>query len=77
MRTSFELKFTASDYQSAKEAATSHISKFLGITPQEVEEKVDTELKVELSEGRYEVTAYSKLKSTFVPFGLDRRIQSL
>jgi hypothetical protein len=73
MRTSFELKFNATDYESAVEAATSHISRFLGIAPQEVAEKLDTELKVELNEGRYEVTAYSKIKTNFVSFGLDRR----
>lgn len=73
MRTSFELKFTALDYESAKEAATSHISRFLGISADEVADKVDTELKVELEEGRYVVTAYSKLKTSFVSFGLDRR----
>ncbi len=71
MRTAFELKFTATDYESAKEAVTNYISRFLGIEPSEVVDKVDTELKVELNEGKYEVTAYSKLKANFVTFGLD------
>lgn len=73
MRTSFELEFVATNYESAVETATNHISRFLGIAPQEVANKVDTELKVELVEGRYQVTAYSKLKTNFVSFGLDRR----
>jgi hypothetical protein len=71
MRTSFELKFTSADYESAKEAVTNYISRFLGIEPSEVADKVETELKVELNEGKYEVTAYSKLKANFVTFGLD------
>ena len=66
MRTSFELKFIASDYQSAKEASANHISRFLGITKEEVEDKVDTELKVELVDGKFQVTAHGKLKGGFV-----------
>lgn len=71
MRTSFELKFIATDYESAREAATNYISRFLGIESSEVADKVETELKVELNEGKYEVTAYSKVKANFVTFGLD------
>ena len=71
MRTSFELKFTATDYESAREATTNYISRFLGIDPSEVSDKVDTELKVELNDGKYEVTAHSKVKANFVTFGLD------
>lgn len=72
MRTSFELKFSASDYQSAKEAAVVHIARFFGISAEEVADKVETELKVELNEGKFEVTAFGKLKNNFAAFGLDK-----
>ena len=63
MRTSFELKFTATDYQSATDAAMNHISRFLGIESSEVKDKVDVELKVELLDSKFEVTAHGKLKN--------------
>jgi hypothetical protein len=72
MRTSFELKFETTDYNSARSTVVDHVSTFLGIGPEEVAEKTDTELKVELVNGKYEVTAYSKLKSSFIAFGLDK-----
>jgi hypothetical protein len=50
VRTSFELKFTVLNYQSAIEATAAHIGRFLDIDPEEVSERVDTELKVELNE---------------------------
>jgi hypothetical protein len=70
MRTSFELKFIATDYLSAVESAKNHVARFLGIAPDEVESKADTELKVELVDGKYQVTAFSKLKGNNVSFGL-------
>lgn len=70
MRTSFELTFTATDYLSAVEATKNHIARFLGIASDEVESKADTELKVELVDGKYQVTAFSKLKGNTVAFGL-------
>lgn len=72
MRTSFELKFTALNYQSAIEATAAHIGRFLNIDPEEVPERVDTELKVELNDGKFEVTAFGKLKTNFVLFGFDK-----
>lgn len=72
MRTAFELKFSATDYESAKEAAVAHIARFFGISVEDVADKVETELKVELNEGRFEVTAFGKLKNNFASFGLDK-----
>jgi hypothetical protein len=66
MRTSFEIKFTAKDYSESKELAALHISKFLGIETFEVESKVAIELKVQLVEGKFEVTAHGQLKNGFV-----------
>lgn len=66
MRTSFEIKFNAKDYLEAKELAALHISKFLGIETYEVENKVSVELKVQLVEGKFEVTAHGQLKNGFV-----------
>lgn len=63
MRTSFEFKFTATDYQSAKDAAMNHIGRFLGIDSTDVSDKVDVELKVELLDSKFEVTAHGKLKN--------------
>ena len=72
MRASFELKFFANDYESAKETANTHISRFFDILPEQVFDKVDTELKVELVDGKFEVTAFGKLKANFSAFGLDK-----
>lgn len=72
MRASFELKFFATDYETAKLAATNHIARFFGINPDDVADKVDAELKVELNDGKFEVTAYGKIKANFVTFGLDK-----
>jgi hypothetical protein len=72
VRASFELKFFASDYESAKEIANTHISRFFDISQDQVAEKVDTELKVELVDGKFEVTAFGKLKANFSAFGLDK-----
>jgi hypothetical protein len=72
MRTSFELKFESEDYNSAFNTATKYIGDFLEIKHSEVSEKADIELKVELVDGKYQVTAYGKVKTTFVSFGLDK-----
>jgi hypothetical protein len=72
MRTSFELKFEAKDYNSAFNTATKYIGDFLEIKHSEVSEKTDIELKVELVDGKYQVTAYGKIKTSFVAFGLDK-----
>ena len=77
MRTSFELKFTATDYESAKNAAINHISRFLGIEPEDVETRVDTELKVELNEGKFEVTAHGKVKNGITVTSLPGQINPL
>lgn len=63
MRTSFELKFTAADYESARTAAANYISRFLGIAASEVEDRVDIELKVEADGDKFEVTAFGKFKN--------------
>jgi hypothetical protein len=63
MRTSFELKYTSTDYEGAKSAAVNYISRFLGIEPSEVESRVDIELKVETNEDKFDVTAHGKLKN--------------
>lgn len=63
MRTSFELKYSATDYEGAKLAAVNYISRFLGIKPSEVESRVDIELKVETNEDKFDVTAHGKLKN--------------
>lgn len=72
MRTSFELKFEAENYKSAVNAAARYISEFLDIPASEVAEKTETELKVEVVDGKYQVTAYSKIKTNFAAFGLDK-----
>lgn len=63
MRTTFELKFISNDYESAREAALVHIAKFLGTIASDVESRVDVELKVELEEGKFQVTAFGKMKN--------------
>jgi hypothetical protein len=63
MRTSFELKFTATDYESAKTTAANYISRFLGIEASEAEDRVDIELKVETKDDKFEVTAFGKFKN--------------
>jgi len=72
MRTSFELKFETTNYESAKATIAYHVGLFLNIDQSEVYEKTDTEVKVQLVDGKYEVTAYTKLKSNFNSFGLDK-----
>lgn len=72
MRTSFELKFESENYNSAYNTAIKHIGDFLGINQYEVPDKTDIELKVELVDGKYQVTAYGKLKTNFLTFGLDK-----
>ena len=73
MRTSFELKFEAENYNSAVNLAAKHIGEFLDIPIYEVPDKTDTELKVEIVDGKYQVTAYSKIKTNFITFGLDKQ----
>jgi hypothetical protein len=63
MRTTFELKYVSTDYETAKTTAANYISRFLGIEASEVEAKVDVELKVETKEDKFEVTAHGKLKN--------------
>lgn len=82
MRTSFELKYTSSDYEAAKEAAYTHIAKFLGLNVNDVPDRVDVELKVELEEGKYQVTAFGKMKNgvsvtSISPHGLAERASKL
>jgi hypothetical protein len=72
MRTSFELKFEAENYQAAIDTAAKYVGEFLDIPNHEVADKTDIEIKVELVEGKYQVTAYGKLKTNFVTFGLDK-----
>lgn len=72
MRTSFELKFEAENYQAAINIAAKYVGDFLDMPTHEVADKTDIELKVELVEGKYQVTAYGKLKTNFVTFGLDK-----
>ena len=72
MRTSFELKFEAENYEAAVNTATKYIGEFLEMPINEVVDKTDTEIKVELVDGKYQVTAYGKLKTSFSAFGLDK-----
>ena len=72
MRTSFELKFVSTDYESAVNGAVLNIARFLGIPTEEVLDKVDVELKVELNEGSFLITAFGKIKTNFINFGLDK-----
>ena len=46
MRTSFELKIVASNFEEAKELAGKQIAEFLGIDENELEDRVSVELKV-------------------------------
>jgi hypothetical protein len=48
MRTSFDFKIVAYDYRSALEVAKDRVSSFLSIPIEEVDERVDLELKVSL-----------------------------
>jgi len=72
MRTSFELKFEAKNYEAATKLAAKYIGEYLDMPINEVADKTDTELKVELVDGKYQVTAYGKLKTNFAAFGLDK-----
>jgi len=72
VRTSFELKFEAKNYEEATNLAAKYIGEFLDMPAHEVADKTDTELKVELVDGKYQVTAYGKLKTNFAAFGLDK-----
>jgi hypothetical protein len=71
MRTSFELTYTAKDYQDARFKALEHVAKFLNVGEADVEERVSLELKINLSEkeenteDNYSVTAHGQLKSLF------------
>jgi hypothetical protein len=46
VRTSFELKIVASNFEEAKELAGKQIAEFLGIDENELEDRVSVELKV-------------------------------
>lgn len=86
MRTSFELKIMAPNIEEAKRVATKEISRFLGIDPLEIEDKVSLELKVSYPEaetmeeiynsvdhGIFQVIIYGSLKQSVAkPFGFDK-----
>jgi hypothetical protein len=72
MRTSFELKFEAENYEAAINLAAKYVGEFLDMPVNEVSDKTDMELKVELVDDKYQVTAYGKLKTNFAAFGLDK-----
>jgi hypothetical protein len=84
MRTSFELKTTASTMAEAAENATKILAKFLGVPESAVVDKVNVELKIQMPEdvktiedidavstaGGFVVSIYGLLKQGYVlPFG--------
>jgi len=86
VRTSFELKVLAPNLLEAKRIANGEISRFLGIDPSEVEERVSMELKVSYPKaetreeifdsvekwGIFQVTIHGSLKQNSAkPFGFD------
>ena len=85
MRTSFELKTTASTMTEAAENATKILAKFLGVPESAVVDKVNVELKIQMPEdvktiedidavstaGGFVVSIYGLLKQGYVlPFGI-------
>lgn len=83
MRTSFEIKIVASNIDEARDKAVAEISRFLGITESEVEDRVSMELKVSypkaetvpeieaaMSAQIFQVTAFGSVKQSVAkPFG--------
>lgn len=83
MRTGFELKVVASTHEEAKKVALEQVAKFLEISPEDVLDKVDMELKVSfpktesvqeieesMAAGIFQVTAYAAIKKSIAkPFG--------
>jgi hypothetical protein len=71
VRTSFELTYTAKDYQDARFKALEHVATFLNVTEADVEDRVSIELKINLNEkeleteDNYSVTAHGQLKNSF------------
>jgi hypothetical protein len=86
MRTSFELKILANTLEKAKKTAVAEVGRFLGISAEDVEEKVSLELKISYPEaetipeiesavetGIFVVTVYGSLKQSVAkPFGFDK-----
>lgn len=84
MRTSFELKTTASSFDEAVLESRKLVCKFLNIKDSELDDKVSLELKVQLpkaetaedidavvSSGKFVVMIYGSVKQSVVkPFGL-------
>ena len=83
MRTSFELKLVASNFEEAKELASKQIAEFLGIDENELEDRVSVELKVSypkaetvteieetIASGIFQVIAFGSVKQGISkPFG--------
>lgn len=86
MRTSFELKILAHSLDKAKKTAVAEVGRFLGVSEDEVEDKVSLELKVSYPEaesvpdieqsveaGIFQVIVYGSLKQSVAkPFGFDK-----
>lgn len=84
MRTSFELKTTASSFDEAVRESRKLVCKFLRIEDIELDDKVSLELKIQLpkaetvddinaavSDGQFVVIVYGSVKQSVVkPFGL-------
>jgi hypothetical protein len=75
MRTSFEVKVYASTLEDAKTKAYQEISKFMGVSSNDVKSIVDLELKVKTYElkddapepdGDFEVVVYGAVKHSIV-----------
>ncbi len=83
MRTSFELKLVASTLEEAKAVASTQISNFLGISPDELEDRVSIELRISYPKAEtvseieeavaanvFQVTAFGSVKQGVAkPFG--------
>jgi hypothetical protein len=81
LRTTFEINFTSSNIDEAREIATRKISKFLGISEKDFDNLVSLELKIatieqvadekliqEVEEDLFTVFAYAALKSSITRF---------
>jgi hypothetical protein len=75
MRTSFEIKVYANTLEDAKTKAYQEVSKFIGVSSDEVKGMVDLELKVKTYElrddapepdGDFEVVVYGAVKHSIV-----------
>jgi hypothetical protein len=83
VRTSFELKLVASNFEEAKKTASTQIAEFLGIDESELEDRVSVELKVSYPKAEtvseieetvaskvFQITAFGSVKQgTAKPFG--------